>query len=264
MAFSQVVVVIISVPSRSLSSNFSALFLLVICVFVWLLFRGPKKTFSLLGFSQWTLPESIPFNFLVRHRLAFEPSTERDGFFRILRTSMFIQRPQAEMPNFPFGALGCGRSSESLCTGLLFKGQENQTSLFHTSPIWLSCPDFTSQKYFFRPAFSRLRKDGFLRSLLSAWPRLLLTDRVFPPPASPNPQFTTKCFIKYVMRWCATSCPVFGRSGPCSFAPGIRFIKCGLASGHCPEAGLGSWLLPRPDPGLCPGPLLSGFSTDCI
>ena len=147
-----------------------------------------KENFSLLGFSQWTLPESIPFNFLVRHRLAVEPSTDLDGFLPILRTSMFIQRPQARMPNFPFGTLGCGRSSESLCTGLLFKGQENQTSLFHTSLIWFSCPDFTSQKYFFRPAFSRLRKDGFLRSLLSAWPPP--ADRVFPPPASPNPQLT--------------------------------------------------------------------------
>ena len=156
--------------------------------------RGPGKTSVCWDLTSGHFLSQSRFNFLVRHRLAVEPSTDLDGFLPILRTSRFIQRPQAGMPNFPFGALGFGRSSESLCTGLLFKGQENQTALFHTSLIWLSCPDFTSQTLFFRLAFSRLRKDGFLCSLLSAWHRLLPIDRVCPSPASPSPQFTTQKF----------------------------------------------------------------------
>ena len=59
----------------------------------------------------------------------------------------------------------------------------------------------------------------------------------------------SKCFIKYVMRWCAASCPVFGRSGPCSFAPGIRFTSVALLRGSAPRqaSGLGYCLGPTQD-----------------
>ena len=62
---------------------------------------------------------------------------------------------------------------------------------------------------------------------------------------------------------CATSCPVFGRSGPCSFAPGTRFVKCGLL-GALPRGRPRVLVIASTRPRIRPGSLLSGFSTDCI
>jgi hypothetical protein len=61
---------------------------------------------------------------------------------------------------------------------------------------------------------------------------------------------------------CATSCPVFGRSGPCSFAPGTRFVKCGLL-GALPRGWPRVLGIASTRPRIRPGSLLSGFSTDC-
>jgi hypothetical protein len=61
---------------------------------------------------------------------------------------------------------------------------------------------------------------------------------------------------------CATSCPVFGRSGPCSFAPGTRFVKCGLL-GALPRGWPRVLGITSTRPRIRPGSLLSGFSTDC-
>jgi hypothetical protein len=72
-----------------------------------------------------------------------------------------------------------------------------------------------------------------------------------------------KNFLTHLTLLCATSCPVFGRSGPCSFAPGTRFIKCGLL-GALPRGRPRVLVIASTRPRTRPGSLLSGFSTDCI
>jgi hypothetical protein len=51
---------------------------------------------------------------------------------------------------------------------------------------------------------------------------------VFPPPASPSPQLTTLKVLVFKSVFAPLPALYLGGFGPCSCAPGIRFIKCGL------------------------------------